>query len=237
MRLQKYIAQAGIASRRAAEKLIVDGKVTVGGEVVRELGTKVDPDRDMVSVNGKMIEPEKKKIYIVLNKPPGYLTTVSDDRGRKTIMELTGDIRQRIYPIGRLDMDSEGMLLMTSDGNFANLVMHPKNKIVKTYLAKVKGLPELSALEKLSRGVTIEDYKTAPAKFTLITGEMRDSMVRVEIAEGKNRQIRKMFDLIGHPVLSLKRVAIGDLGMGHLPRGKWRHLVASEINYLTKNYK
>lgn len=232
VRLQKYIASAGVCSRRKAEELIELGRVKVNGETITELGTKVNPNVDKVIVNGEEISIGEKKYYIMLNKPAGYITTTSDAHGRQTVMDLVGDIKARIYPVGRLDADTEGLLLLTNDGDFANAVIHPSKKHIKTYIAEVKGLPSLDILKILKRGVDIGDYITKPAQVEMLKGNSSVSTLKIGISEGKKRQVRKMCEAVGHPVLSLKRVEIGPIVLGNLPRGKWRHLRKEEIDRL-----
>ena len=234
VRLQKYIADAGIASRRKAEELIQRGKVKINGTVCSVLGTKVNSETDEVEVNGTVIEKVKKKYYIMLNKPSGYITTTEDDRQRPTVMELVSDIKTRLYPVGRLDFDTEGLLIITNDGEFANRLIHPSKEIEKVYLAEVKGLPGLEILKKLQRGVDIGDYVTRPAKAELIRGSERMSTVRLTVSEGKKRQVRRMMESVGYPVVALKRVEIGPLMLGNLPRGKWRHLRQAEIDRIMR---
>lgn len=233
-RLQKVIAASGIASRRKAEQLIVDGKVKVNGSVVTELGTKVVPGVDEIEVFGEKLESGGKKYYIMLNKPAGYLTTTTDDRGRKTVMELVSDIKARLFPVGRLDYDTEGLLIITNDGDFANKLIHPSKDIGKTYIAEIKGLPELSVLKILQRGVDIGECVTRPAEVELVKGNKHSSTVKITIKEGKKRQVRRMLEVVGHPVLSLKRVAIGPIMLGNLPKGKWRHLRREEIERIMR---
>jgi len=235
VRLQKYIADAGIASRRKAEELITAGKVKVNGIVENQLGTKVDPDFDKVEISGQLIKTGVKKYYIMLNKPAGYITTTSDTHDRPTVMELVKDINARLYPVGRLDADTEGLLLMTNDGDFTNKVIHPSNSNGKVYIAEIKGLPPLPLIKQFSKGIDIGDYITKPAYAELISGDERVSTVKVIITEGKKRQVRRMFETIGHPVISLKRVEIGPIMLGNLPRGKWRHLRKEEIDRLMKD--
>lgn len=232
IRLQKYIASAGICSRRKAEELITAGKVKVNGERVTELGTKINPDTDTVEVSGEMVGTGGKKYYIMLNKPAGYITTTSDTHGRQTVMDLVKDINARLYPVGRLDADTEGLLLMTNDGDFANAVIHPSKRHVKTYIAEVKGLPPLEAIKMLKRGVDIGEYITKPAQVELLKGTSSVSTLKIGITEGKKRQVRLMCETIGHPVLALKRVEIGPIVLGNLPKGKWRHLRKEEIDRL-----
>ena len=232
IRLQKYIASAGICSRRKAEELITAGKVKVNGERVTELGTKVDPDNDSVEVAGEVISGSGKKYYIMLNKPAGYITTTSDTHDRQTVMDLVSDIKARIYPVGRLDAETEGLLLMTNDGDFANAVIHPSKKHEKVYIAEVKGLPQLETLKMLKRGVDVGEFITKPANVELIKGNSNSSTLKIGITEGKKRQVRLMCETVGHPVLALKRVELGPLTLGNLPKGKWRHLRKEEIDRL-----
>lgn len=231
MRLQRYLAQCGIASRRACEKLIEEGRVQVNGTVVSVLGSKVGP-QDEVKVDGNVVKQETKKVYIMLNKPEGYVTTVSDERGRSTVMELIGDVHQRVYPVGRLDCNTEGLLLMSNDGDFTMKVTHPSHKMDKVYQAVVSGVPSHFDIEKLERGVYIDGKKTSRAKAQIISAEGGRALVELTIHEGRNRQVRKMFDAIGYPVVALRRVAIGNIVLGNLPLGKWRHLNPNEVKYL-----
>ncbi len=230
VRLQKFIAGAGICSRRKAEELITAGKVKVNGQRITELGTKIDPDSDSVEVDGKLIDAAGKKYYIMLNKPAGYITTTSDTHDRPTVMNLVSDIKARIYPVGRLDADTEGLLLMTNDGDFANAVIHPSKKHEKVYIAEVKGLPMLETLKILKRGVDTGEYITKPANIELLKGNQSTSTLKIGITEGRKRQVRIMCETVGHPVLALKRVEIGPLTLGNLPKGKWRHLRKEEID-------
>ncbi|MFA7636919.1 MAG: pseudouridine synthase [Monoglobales bacterium] len=230
MRLQKFIAGAGICSRRKAEELIKKGKVKVDGEVVTELGTKIDPDTQSVEVEGRLVCEAGKKYYIMLNKPAGYVTTTADAHAEKTVMDLVTDIKARIYPVGRLDADTEGLLLMTNDGDFANAVIHPSKKHEKVYIAEVKGLPMLETLRILKQGVDTGEYITKPARVELLKGNSKTSTLKIGITEGKKRQVRIMCETVGHPVIALKRVEIGPLSLGNLPKGKWRHLRKEEID-------
>lgn len=232
IRLQKYIAMCGIASRRAAEELIASGAVNVNGKTVTEQGIKINPFKDKIKVNGRAIKTEDKKVYIMLNKPMGYITTNSDDAGRKTVIELITDISERIYPVGRLDYETEGLLLLTNDGEFANALTHPSHNIDKEYIARVKGIPTLEKIKKLESGIVLDGVKTAPAKAQLTGAEGKVAEVRITIHEGKNRQVRKMFEAIGHEVVHLQRVSVGGIMLGHLALGKWRHLKKAEIDRL-----
>ena len=231
MRLQKYLAQCNIASRRVAEKLILDGRVKVNGKVVTELGTKVMPG-DVVEYDGNIVTEEKRKYYIMLNKPEGFVTTANDEKGRSTVLELVDDIDARLYPVGRLDINTEGLLLLSNDGDFTLKVTHPKNKLDKVYQAVISGIPNHFEIEKLQRGVYIDGKKTAPAKAELISADKTNALVELTIHEGRNRQVRKMFEAIGYKVIYLKRVAIGNVVLGNLPLGKWRHLNPNEVKYL-----
>ena len=229
--MQKYMARCGVASRRKCESLITDGKVSVNGQIVDSLGSKVNPEVDKVLVSGKVIKLEEKKIYIMLNKPEGYVTTNSDEKGRKTILDLV-KVNERIYPIGRLDYDSSGLLLLTNDGDIYNKIIHPRVKLNKKYIVKAKGIFTLEEIEKFEKGIDIGGYVTADAKISIIKKFKDSCEVCVIIHEGKNRQIRKMCSALSHDVISLKRVEIGKLNLGNLEKGKWRELEAQELNYI-----
>lgn len=233
MRLQKYLARANVASRRASEQYILDGRVKVNGALVTELGTKVKKS-DKVEVDGEEISLVKKKYYIMLNKPAGYVTTASDEFGRKTVFDLTADIKDRLFPIGRLDADTEGLLILTNDGDFTYKVSHPSHNIEKVYHAYISGVLTRAEADILRRGVEIDGRYTAPAKISVVDAAKNSCIVEVRIHEGRNRQVRKMLDAVGHRVLELKRVAIGNVTVGNLPLGKWRHLTEAEINILQK---
>ena len=232
-RLQKYIARCGAASRRAAEQMILDGRVTVNKSVVTELGTRVDMDNDKVFLDGNRLLPEKKLYYIMLNKPKGYISTADDERGRRTVTELVEDLEARLYPVGRLDYDSEGLLFLTNDGDFTFRMTHPGNKVKKKYQVVVSGIPQYEDIQKLRKGVDIGDYVTAPAQVTLAKEQERTAQLNITIHEGKNRQVRRMCEAVGYPVLRLKRVNIGGVPLGNLPTGKWRHLTEAELKKLT----
>ena len=232
MRLEKFLAESGIMSRRAAKTCVSDGRVTVNGEYAQIPGTHVSPDTDEVKVDGKPIQKKPKLIYLMLNKPSGYLSTRHDERSRPTVMDLVCDIPERIYPVGRLDMDTEGLLLMTNDGAFAHKLTHPSHEIEKTYIAWVEGQPSQEAIDRLREGVMIENGKTAPAKVVQIGSRTRHTQFRVVIHEGKKRQIRRMFGATQHKVISLKRVQIGSLSLGTLPRGKYRLLTQTQAQEL-----
>jgi pseudouridine synthase len=231
-RLQKIISRAGISSRRHAEEMILQGRVTVNGKVIKELGTKAEPERDHIKVNGKLINPRQPKTYILLNKPRGYITSLRDKEGRPTVIDLIKRVRTRVYPVGRLDYDTEGLLLLTNDGDLANAVMHPKREIQKTYYVKVKGVLDEKDFEKLRRGIKIEGGITAPAGVKRLKKTDENSWIEMTIHEGKKRQIRRMLERIGHPVLKLKRVKIGFLDLKTLEPGRFRYLTPVEITRL-----
>lgn len=228
-RLQKYIARCGAASRRKAEEMILAGRVKVNKTVVTELGIKVDEDNDKVFLDGTRLMPEKKHYYVMLNKPKGYIATASDERGRNTVTELVADLDARLYPVGRLDYLSEGLLFLTNDGDFAYKMTHPKQHVLKKYQVVVMGIPEQEDIIKLRNGVDIGGYVTAPARVELAKTEERTAQLNFTIFEGKNRQIRKMCEAVGLSVLRLKRVNIGGVALGNLPLGKWRHLTEAEL--------
>lgn len=231
-RLQKVIAQAGIASRRKSELLITEGKVKVNGEIVKELGTKVSKN-DRIEVNGVQIEGEEP-VYYVLYKPTGVLSSVSDDRDRKVVSDFFPLVKERIYPVGRLDYDTSGVILMTNDGDFANILMHPKYNVDKVYVAKIKGIPLRENIRQLERGVMLEDGKTAPAKVKVISVDKKKgtAIVSITIHEGRNRQVRRMFEAIGHPVLKLKRERFGYIGVEGLNPGEYRVMTPHEVKQL-----
>ena len=240
-RLQKYMAQCGVASRRKCEEIILVGKVKVNGIVVNELGTKIDPEKDTVEFNNKVIKIEEKKVYIMLNKPEGYITSAKDEKGRKTVLDIV-NVNERIYPIGRLDYDSSGLLLLTNDGSIYNNIIHPRVSIKKKYIAECRGKFTESDLKKFKSGIDIGGYITAEAEIDIISEEKSFnsrknsseiiSTVEISIHEGKNRQIRKMCAAINHEVLSLKRISIGELKLGYLKRGEWRELKQEEVKYI-----
>ncbi len=234
-RLQKILAGAGVASRRKCEELILSGKVQVNGETVTTLGTKADPDVDTITVDGKTIGVEKK-LYLVFNKPKGVITSASDPQGRKIVTDYLKGIDERVYPVGRLDYDTEGLLLLTNDGEFAHLLTHPKHHVPKTYLATVKGVPHGTALDKLKQGIMLEDGMTAPAEVEYhdLDTDGKSSTISITIHEGRNRQVRRMFEAISHPVIKLKRISFGELFLGNLKRGLYRHLTKDEIESFYK---
>lgn len=279
VRLQKYLAECGVASRRKSEEYITSGFVKVNGKIVTELGTKIDPEKDKVEVvsqagnimkiiksnnnqnidsetqnseellsnffdeNNKMVDnssyelkPEKK-VYILLNKPVGYVTTVNDEKGRSTVMELLKDVKEKVVPVGRLDMFTSGLLLFSNDGDFINKVTHPKHETTKTYIVKTRGVPKEKDLEQLRNGVKIEDYITSPAKVELLLKDNTNDVARIwiQIHEGRNRQVRKMCEAIGLSVIALKREGVGELTCEGVNRGEWRYLTEEEVDGIMNN--
>ena len=236
-RLQKFLANAGIASRRKCEELILDGKIEVNGIIVTELGTKVS-EKDIVKYNGKIVKSEEEKVYILLNKPIGYVTTVKDQFNRETVLDLV-NINKRIVPVGRLDMYTSGALILTNDGEFVNMLTHPRNEVNKTYNVTLKGFVENEDILKLQNGVEIDDgYITKPAKVKIlkIDKEKNISRVQITIHEGRNRQVRKMCEAINKKVLALHRSKIGNIELNDLKIGKWRYLTSKEIVNLHKKH-
>ncbi|KUP07821.1 pseudouridine synthase [Bacillus coahuilensis m2-6] len=231
-RLQKVIAHSGIASRRKSEELIVEGKVKVNGVIVKELGTKVGPN-DTVEVEGIKVEREEK-VYFLLYKPRGVISAVRDDKDRKVVTDFFPHIQERIYPVGRLDYDTSGLLVMTNDGEFSNLLTHPKYEIDKTYIAKIKGIPTRQELTKLQRGIKLEDGMTAPAKVKFISADRSKNtcIVELTIREGRNRQVRRMFEALGFPVMKLRRERFGTLTLKGLNAGEARELTPHEVKQL-----
>jgi len=235
-RLQKILAQMGIASRRKAEELILEGAVTVNGETAT-LGMKADPAEDYIKVRGKLVSDPmhtgKQKAYLMFHKPDGVVTTLSDPEGRPTVKDFLSGIKYRIYPVGRLDYHSEGLLLMTNDGDFTNAILHPSRKIPKTYVVKIEGSLDEKHMEKLRRGVRLdEDGLTLPAKVKKIREAENTSWIEITIYEGRKRQIRRMLEKVGHPVMRLKRIAVNGLKLGDLKPGKFRHLTREELQRL-----
>lgn len=241
-RLQKIIARAGLASRREAEEMILAGRIRLNGKVVTELGTKADPDRDHVKLDGKLITRSEEPRYILLYKPKEVMTTVDDPEGRKTVMDLLRGVRERVFPVGRLDYHSEGLIVLTNDGELAYKLSHPSHGTIKTYHVKVKGVPSDKIIEKLARGIVLDGKRTRPAEFERLrtTGTGREegnSWFVIRLQEGRTQQIRRMFQVVGHPVSKLKRVAIGSLQDGSLQPGQWRPLEPFEIRLLLKDEK
>ena len=227
MRLQKYMALCGVASRRKAEEMIAAGRVKVNGAAVTEMGAQVEED-DEVCLDGQRIRPETEKRYVIYHKPAGEVTTVSDPEGRACVLDHFRDYPVRLYPVGRLDYDSEGLLLLTNDGALTERLLHPSHRVDKTYLVRVTGKVTLDTVRLLRQGVMLDDHKTAPAKVRIIKEETFATVVLVTIHEGRNRQVRRMFEEYGHKVLQLRRVRFGPLELGSLPRGQWRELSPEE---------
>lgn len=234
VRLQKYIAMCGVASRRNAETLISEGRVTVNGSLVREQGVKVEVGADKVTVNGKAVKPVNKQYYIMLNKPAGYVSTVKDQFDRPTVTDLLGEeIKARVFPVGRLDYETEGLLLLTNDGDFTYKITHPKHKINKTYIAVLKGGVSVKGLAQLRSGVRLDDgFVTSPAEVEMLDADNGHTTIKITIHEGKNRQVRRMFDAVGSKVVGLRRISVGRVELGNLPLGRWRYLTSHEVNFL-----
>ena len=236
-RLQKYLAGAGIASRRKCEELILQGQVQVNNSVVTELGTKIDPKKDKIEVDGKLIKYKEKKhySYILLNKPKGYLTSLSDPFGRPTVLDLLRDIKERVYPVGRLDYNSEGLLILTNDGELTYALTHPAKEVEKVYIVKIKGIPSSEKLKMLSKGVTLKkNYKISPCNIYLLKTIKGNAILKIKIKEGKKRQIRKMAEYIGHFVLELRRIQTGPISLKGVKPGEYRYLNKEEIKSLKK---
>ena len=234
VRLQKYIAMSGAASRRGAEELIRDGRVSVNGKKITEQGVKVEVGADHVVLDGEELKVKNKNYYIMLNKPVGVVTTVNDQFDRPTVIDLVKtDLKDvRLFPVGRLDYDTEGLLLLTNDGDFTYRVTHPKFNTDKTYIAKIKGGVSIKGLNRLRSGIKIDDYVTSPAEVTVLDAVDGYVFVEITIHEGRNRQVRKMFEAVGSKVTALQRIRIGTVELGNLPLGRWRHLTSHEVNYL-----
>ena len=234
-RLQKYLANCGVASRRKCEEYILQGKVKVNGEIVTELGTKINTEADIIEFENKSVKQNIKHVYILLNKPIGYVTTSDDQFGRDTVLDLV-KVRERIVPVGRLDMYTSGALILTNDGDFVYKVTHPKHEINKTYTVTIKGIVQNSEVEQLRKGVKIEDYTTKPATVKILKTDVEKDISRLEITihEGKNRQVRKMCEAVGRKVLALHRSKIGNIGVKDLELGKWRYLTTKEVEQLIK---
>ncbi len=232
MRLQKYLAMCGVASRRTAEKMIAEGRVKVNGKTVTEMGVQVDEAADRVEADGKTVHMEAEKHYIAYYKPVGEVTTASDPEGRETVMDKFRDYPVRLFPVGRLDYDSEGLLLLTNDGEMMNKLLHPSREVPKSYLCMVSNHVTEEELRRLRQGVMMDGRLTSPAEVRLIRYETFDSVVLVTIHEGRNRQVRRMFEAIDHQVVQLRRVGFGPIRLGDLPRGRWRRLTEDEIRRL-----
>ncbi|MBS6509532.1 MULTISPECIES: pseudouridine synthase [Paraclostridium] len=236
MRINKYIASCGIASRRKAEELIIENRVKVNGKIVNELSFQINEAEDKVEVDGKTIGLEEELVYIMLNKPEGYVTTVKDQFDRKSVIDLVKGVGARVYPIGRLDYETSGLLLLTNDGDLTYKLTHPKHEVDKTYVATVKGIPNESEINNFEKGLYIEDYKTAPAKIKIVKKniEKNYAVCEIKIHEGRNRQVRKMCRAINHPVMNLRRKAMGKIVLKDVEIGQYRYLTNDEVNYLKK---
>ncbi|CEQ10037.1 ribosomal large subunit pseudouridine synthase B [[Clostridium] sordellii] len=234
MRINKYIASCGVASRRKAEELINAGRVKVNGKIINELSFQVDENNDRVEVDEKLIGLEERLVYIMLNKPEGYVTTVKDQFDRKSVIDLVKDVGERVYPIGRLDYETSGLLLLTNDGDLTYKLTHPKHEVDKTYIATLKGIPTLNEMKNFEKGLYIEDYKTAPAKIKVLkkNEEKNYCVCEIKIHEGRNRQVRKMCRAINHPVMNLRRKAMGKIVLKDVEIGQYRYLTKEEIDYL-----
>ena len=233
MRLQKYLALSGVASRRSAEKMIADGRVTVDGEVITEMGVQVEIGQD-IRVDGKLVTPEPEKKYIMYHKPAGEVTTASDPEGRATVLDKFRDYPVRLYPVGRLDYDSEGLLLLTNDGDLTERMLHPSMEVEKTYLARVSNQMTIEEARQLERGVMVDGRKTARAKVKILGVKGLYTDILVTIHEGRNRQVRKMVEQVGHQVVMLRRIRFGPLKLEDLPRGMWRELTEEELRELSR---
>ncbi len=237
--MQKIISRAGVASRRKAEQMISEGRVSVNSVIEREMGMKADPERDEIRIDGKLLGPSSEPVYILLHKPEGHVSTVSDPRGRPTVMDLIRKVRRRVFPVGRLDYDTSGLLLLTNDGELSNFLAHPSSGVKKTYMAKLKGRVSSRALEELRKGPSIGGPPLHPSgvKFLKYSGSGRHSWIELAISEGRTRQIRRMGEAVGHPVLSLKRVSSGPLQLGDLATGEFRYLTEGEVSALKRIMK
>lgn len=229
IRLQKYLAECGLASRRKAELLISEGAVSVDGKIITEMGYKLDPELQEVRYRGELVRRKKKHTYILLNKPRGYVTTMSDPQGRPIVTSLIKDLDVRVFPVGRLDIDTEGALILTDDGELAHKILHPSHESNKTYEVLVKGLVSRGKIKKLERGIEIDGRPTWPAKISKAVKQGPASRLVITIHEGRKRQVRKMFEAVGHPVINLKRIAYGQLRLGSLPSGSYRYLSREEL--------
>jgi 23S rRNA pseudouridine2605 synthase len=232
IRLQKAIADSGLASRRKAEQLIAEGRVTVNGRIVREMGTHVDPTRDHVKVDGRHLKPVPPETFVLLNKPEGYVSSMSDPEGRPTVADLLGGVGPRVFPVGRLDFDGEGLMLLTNHGGLAQALLHPRYHVPKTYRIKVKGVLGEQEIKTLERGVVLDDGRTSPAGVKKVGKAEKNSWLELTIFEGRKHQVKRMLEAVGHPVLKLIRVRFGPLALGSVPSGRYRFLTDREANAL-----
>ncbi|MBQ8522635.1 MAG: rRNA pseudouridine synthase [Clostridia bacterium] len=231
MRINKYLADCGVASRRKCDELILQGKVKVNNKVTRELGLDIKPT-DVVLFENRVVRPNIRRVYYKLHKPKGYVTTASDEKGRKTVVELMRKVQERVYPIGRLDYDTEGLLILTNDGDITNILTHPKNLVKKTYIASIEGEISPQDIKQISKGVDIGGYITQPCSAQIVEKDEKFTRVEIVISEGKNHQVKKMFEAVGKNVAFLKRVSIGEIKLGGLSRGEYKALTTKEIAYL-----
>ena len=234
IRLNKFLSQSGTASRREADRLIEEGRVKVNGKLVQILGTKINASQDRIEVDGKVIQSASGLVYMALHKPVGYLVTRKDPFERSTVMELLPEMKTRLFPVGRLDYDSQGILLLTNDGELCNRLLHPRHKIMKTYVIRVKGKPAPLDLKKLEKGIYLDKKKTSPAKIFKLRENLRETSLKIELYEGRKREIRRMFAVIGHDVQTLKRINFAGISLGKLKTGQWRHLSPREVASLKK---
>ncbi len=234
VRINKFLADAGICSRRKAEDLVIQGRVRINGKTATELSTRVDPARDRVHVDGSEVAHKPRKIYIVLNKPEGVISTASDEMDRETVMDYVSEVGERLHYAGRLDADTSGLVFLTNDGEVSQKLSHPRGEIIKTYTALVKGMPDARSLRRLAEGIEIDDYRTLPADVRIVRRFSDSSEVEISISEGRKRQVRKMFKAIKHPVIKLKRTAIGEISLGRLKPGTYRHLRKEEMDFIIR---
>jgi pseudouridine synthase len=234
IRLNKFLSQAGVASRREADRWILEGRVKVNGSIIKVLGHKICDQSDDVEVDGKHIKKTTQHMYLMLNKPKGVLVTLKDPQNRPTVKNLIGPVRQRVFPVGRLDLNSEGLLLLMDDGELAYRLMHPRYQVDKEYQVRVKGLPEESSLERLRKGIYLDGRKTAPARVVMLTAGAKKCLLNIGIHEGRKREVRRMVEAIGHTPIALKRVRFAGLTLGGLKPGQWRHLTSDEVAQLKK---
>lgn len=235
VRLNKYLAQCGVASRREADRMIEEGRVDVNGQTVDSLGRLIDPEKDVVCVDGRSVRPSEGVVYVMLNKPRGYLVTMKDPFGRPTIMNLLPRLRVRMFPVGRLDLDSEGLLLLTNDGDLANRLLHPRYRVSREYRVQLRGQADLSRLKRLEKGITLDGKRTAPARIRVLRRRKTETLLKVTLWEGRKRELRRMFEAIGYPVAELKRVRFGSLSLGNLRKGEWRFLTPLEVARLKED--
>lgn len=236
-RLQKILSQAGVASRREAERMITDGRVAVNGASVTELGAKADPSRDTITVDGKPVTVDEKRVYVLLNKPVGYVTTLKDPEGRPIVTDLLKGLGVRVFPVGRLDYNTEGLLLLTNDGEWANRLAHPRHEVDKEYLVRIRGTVAREQIVRLEQGVDLEDGKTAPARVALTKQSDNNTWISITIHEGRYRQVRRMCEAVSLSVVRLRRVRYGSLELGELKQGQYRHLTPAEVSALAEGKK